>query len=143
MADPTGVRTTRDVLERARESLMAGPFSFHDWTECTCGHLFVGAHGGPATSRGEVRSPRPGTPYAAAVVEIAGALAGDPDRFATRRHWYDRRSRARLAVRWISDQTMARAHARQDIVRRADAIAVLDRALARVPGDVHERQLVA
>jgi hypothetical protein len=143
MADLMGTTTTRDVLERARDSLMAGPFSFHDWTECTCGHLFVGAQGTAATSRSEVRSPREGTPYAAAVVEIAGALAGDEGRFATRRHWYDRRSGARLAVRWISDLTMSRARARQDIVRRADALAVLDKALARVPGDVHERRLVA
>jgi hypothetical protein len=143
MADSIGTRTTRDVLERARESLLAGPFSFHDWTECTCGHLFIGAQGSAATSRSEVRSPRRDTAYAAAVVEVAGALAGDDARFASGRRWYDRRSGARLAVRWISDLTMARARARHDIVRRADAIAVLDEALARVTGDVHDRQLVA
>jgi hypothetical protein len=145
--------TTLDVLHRARASLVEGPFSFHDWTECTCGHLFTAAHGAGATSRGEVRSPRPDTPYASAVVAVALALSGDERRFAPRRRWLDRRSRPRLAVRWISDRTMARARARQDVVRRADAIAVIDEAISRIRresmplrpalGDIHERQLVA
>jgi hypothetical protein len=149
----TDRNTTLEVLEQARASLVDGPFSFHDWTECTCGHLFVAAQGGGATSRSEIRSPRPDTPYASAVVAVARTLSGDERRFAPRRPWYDRRSRPRLAVRWISDRTMARARARQDVVRRADAIAVIDEAISRIRresvplqpslGDIHERQLVA
>lgn len=151
----TDTTATLEILRRSRASLTAGPFSFHDWTECTCGHLYVGAEGSSATLRSEVRSPRPDTTYAAAAIAVARTLSGDGRRFRTTgRPWYDRRSPAALAVRWISDYTMRRARTERDTVRRADAVAVIDEAIAsmeaierqRVPAelvDVHERRLVA
>jgi hypothetical protein len=144
----TDTRATLDALHRARESLEAGPFSFHDWTRCTCGHLFIGAQGGCAISRGDVRSPDPDSFYAATVVAVARALSGDARRFSTRRHRLRPGSGTRSAVRWVSDFTMSRARRRRDTVRRADAIAVVDEAIQRleaqlVVADVHERRLVA
>jgi hypothetical protein len=145
--DAMGPTTTLDVLQRARESLVAGPFSFHDWTQCTCGHLYVGAEGGCAASRGDVRDPDAETRYAAAVVAVAQALSGDERRFTAPRRWYRPASGAHLAVRWISDRTMARARRRGDMVRRGDALAVLDEAIlcveAIVAPDAHDRPLVA
>jgi hypothetical protein len=127
----TDARATLQVLRRARASVAAGPFSFHDWAQCTCGHLYIGAAGSAAPQRSEVRSPRPDTPYAAAVVAVARALSRDERRFSTEgRAWYDRRSPAGLAVRWISDYTMRRARRQRDTVKRADAVAVIDEAIA-------------
>jgi hypothetical protein len=138
---------TLEVLHRTRESLVVGPFSFHDWSQCTCGHLFVGAEGGGATTRAEVRSPRPETTYASSVVAVAQLLSGDERRFTAPRRWYRRCTGPALAVRWLSDFTMARAARRGDVVRRADAIAVIDEAITRLaatrPVEVHDRQLVA
>jgi hypothetical protein len=135
------------VLHHARASLVAGPFSFHDWSQCTCGHLFAAAEGGYATHRGDVRCPEPQTRYAAIVVAVAQALSGDERRFTAPRRWYRRATPARLAVRWISDFTMARAGRRGDVVRRGDALAVLDEAIRRfeaiVAPDVHDRPLAA
>jgi hypothetical protein len=149
----TDTQTTLDTLRRARASLTSGPFSFHDWTHCTCGHLYVGAAGTVAERRGEVRSPIEDTPYAATVIAVARALSGDARRFsAARRRWYDRRSPAALAARWISDYTMRRARREHDLVKRADGLAVLDEAIAILEaqqptpatlGDAHERELVA
>jgi hypothetical protein len=144
-------RETLAVLHRTRASLETGPFSFHDWTQCTCGHLYVGATGSGADRRSEVRSPHPDGPYAAAVIAVARALARDGRRFdETRRRWFDHRSPAALAARWISDYTMRRARRDFDVVKRMDAIAVVDEAIALVaaevaaePGDVHERPLFA
>jgi hypothetical protein len=138
---------TLDVLRRARASLVAGPFSFHDWSQCTCGHVFAGAQGGRSASRAEVRSPQPETTYAACVVAIAQVLSGDERRFTAPRRWYRRRAGPALAVRWISDLTMARARRRGDVVRRGDALAVLDEAILRfaaiTASDPHDRPLVA
>jgi hypothetical protein len=144
----TEARATLDALQRTRESLTAGPFSFHDWTRCTCGHLFVGAQGDCAIRRGDVRSPDPESAYASTVVAVAQLLSGDERRFSTHRRWYRPGSGARLAVRWVSDFTMSRARRRRDTVRRADAIAVVEEAIHRLQerigvADVHERRLVA
>jgi hypothetical protein len=145
-------RETLAVLHRTRASLETGPFTFHDWTQCTCGHLYVGATGSAAARRAEVRSPRPDGAYASVLVAVARALSRDEGRFAaTRRRWYDRRSPAAMAARWISDYTMRRARRDLDVVKRADAIAVVDEAIALVaaqaaaaqPADVHERPLPA
>ena len=145
--DAHDATATFEVLQRTRESLLAGPFSFHDWSQCTCGHLFVGAEGGGATSRAEVRSPPSETTYASSVVAVAQLLSGDEQRFTAPPRWYRRRTGPALAVRWLSDFTMARAARRGDVVRRADAIAVIDEAIARLattqPVEVHDRQLVA
>jgi hypothetical protein len=147
---------TLEILYRARESLTAGAFDFHDWKHCTCGHLFIAAEGACANERSEVRMPRPGTAYAAAVVAVAQTLSGNASRFSlSGRRWYERRSSpAFLAARWISDDTMRRGRRRRGRVRRADAIAVIDEAIVRLEAlvqerarrtavDVHERQLPA
>jgi hypothetical protein len=140
---------TLAVLERARASLAGGPFSFHDWAECTCGHLYAGAGGAPASRRPDVRQPQPDTQYAATVVHVAQVLSGDPERFS-RRPWWDPRSRPALAARWISDRTLRRARLDGRRVARADALEVLDEAILAfraleqpVLADVHERRLVA
>jgi hypothetical protein len=143
---PLDTETVLDVLGDARESLARGPFSFHDWTECTCGHLYAAAEGASAVRRRSVRLPDPGSNYAAAVVAIAQALSGDDRRFAAHgRRWWQRRSPAALAVRFISDTTLWRAGTAR--VDRRDAIAVIDDAIAgvraRVPADVHVRRLPA
>jgi hypothetical protein len=140
---------TLPVLRRARASLTRGPFSFHDWSECTCGHVYAAATGRAATRRADVRSPRPGSDYARAVIAAAQALTGDEHRFtAASRPWYERRTPAALAVRCLSDATMRHARAAGRRVARADAIAVLDAALARLEAreharvaDAHERPL--
>ena len=140
---------TLDVLHRARASLVAGPFSFHDWSHCTCGHLSAAAEGAYAPRRAEVRSPEPQTRYAAIVVAVAQALSGDERRFTAPRRWYRPATGEQLAVRWVSDYTMARASRRGDIVRRGDALAVLDEAIRRVAAvtvmapDAHDRPLAA
>ena len=146
---------TLEVLYRARESLTDGPFDFHDWNHCTCGHLYLAAAGACASQRSEVRSPRPGTAYAATVVAVAQTLTGDERRFTvTGRPWYEWRSPGFLAARWISDYTMRRGRRQRDRVRRADAIAVIDEAIVRLEAveaeraqlthvDLHERPLPA
>ena len=151
----TETTATLEILERTRASLISGPFSFHDWTRCTCGHLYIGATGSTAERRSDVRSPRPDTAYAAAVISVARALSGDARRFRiTGRPWYDRRPPAALAARWISDYTMRRARKARDRVKRSDAIALIDEAIARIEAleprrtttevvDAHERELVA
>jgi hypothetical protein len=142
---------TLEILHRARDSLTDGAFSFHDWTQCTCGHLFTGAAGHVASGPGPVRSPERDTPYAAVVLDVARALSGDERRFGRdRRAWYAWRASRVAAVHWISDYTMRRARRELDVVRRADAIAVIDEAIARLEAaeervllDVHERPLPA
>jgi hypothetical protein len=151
----TNTTATLEILARTRASLTTGPFSFHDWTRCTCGHLYIGAAGSRAERLSDVRSPSPDTAYAAALIDVARALSGDARRFSgTGRRWYDRRSPAALAARWLSDYTMRRARKARDTVKRADAIAVIDEAIARIEAleprrtttklvDAHERELVA
>lgn len=145
---------TLEVLHRARASLTTGPFEFHDWTRCTCGHIYAGAAGSTPIRRRDVRSPRPDTAYATAIVDVALALSRDERRFgSTGRPWYDRRPREALAARWVSDYTMRRSRLEGDTVKRADAIAVIDEAIARVEAaeveqrmalpDVHEQRLLA
>jgi hypothetical protein len=135
---------TLTVLHRARASLATGPFDFHDWERCTCGHLHLAATGSWAPRRGDVRSPRPGTPYAEAVLAIARLLVPGDRRLRAQRPWYDRRSREALAVRAISDATLRRGLAERDRVRRADALAVIDAAIGALQlADVHERPLPA
>lgn len=125
--------TPLETLYRTRDLLADPdrPFSYHDWSRCTCGFIYQAAGGRTSLRRNRVTEGGSPKAYKEAIVALATALAGeDADDFTVY---------PQSAVSYVSHQTTVIASRRARLTQtgygaatRADAIKLIDEGIAKI-----------